>query len=126
MDLKKVVAIVRTDVIEHVESRLIQLGVPGITIARVKGFGEYSNFLRPDWLSAYVRIEIFADLEQVQQIVDAILEAAHTGTAGDGIVSVLPVETLYRIRDHHKLSSLHGQQVAEESVSHSRPIAGNR
>ena len=116
MDLKKVVAIVRTDVIEHVESRLIQLGVPGITIARVKGFGEYSNFFTHDWLSAYVRIEIFTDLEQVQQIVDAILEAAHTGTSGDGIVSVVPVETLYRIRDHHKLSSLHGPQMAEEQV----------
>ena len=126
MELKKVLAIVRTDVIEHVESRLIQLGVPGITITRVKGFGEYSNFFTHDWLSAYVRIEVFTDVDQVQEIVDAILDAAHTGTAGDGIVSVLPVETLYRIRDHHKLSSLHGPQVAEESVSHSRPLAGNR
>jgi len=125
MDLKKILAIVRTDVIEHVESRLIQLGVPGITIARVKGFGEYSNFLTPDWLSAHVRIEIFADVAQVQQIVDAILEAAHTGTAGDGIVSVLPVDALYRIRDHNKLSSLHGPQIAEEHVSHAPPVAGH-
>ena len=114
MDLKKVVAIVRTDMIEHVESRLIQLGVPGITIARVKGFGEYSNFFTHDWLSAYVRIEIFTDPAQVQQIVDAILEAAHTGTPGDGIVSVLPVDSLYRVRDYRKLSSLHGPQRAEE------------
>jgi nitrogen regulatory protein P-II 1 len=116
MDLKKVLAIVRNDMIEHVESRLIQLGVPGITIARVKGFGEYSNFFTHDWLSAYVRIEIFTDAAQVQQIVDAILEAAHTGTAGDGIVSVLPVDSLYRIRDHHKLSSRHGSQTAQEGA----------
>lgn len=117
MDLKQIVAIVRTDVIEHVEGRLIQIGVPGITIARVKGFGEYSNFLRPDWLSSYVRIEIFADVAQAPQIVDAILEAAHTGTAGDGIVSVLPVDALYRIRDYRRLSALHGPQIADEGAT---------
>lgn len=116
MDLKQVVAIVRTDALEDMEARLRQPGAPGLTVSRVKGFGEYANFFRPDWLSAYARIEIFIDVEQVQQIVDAILDAAHTGTAGDGIVSVLPVDTLYRIRDHHKLSSLHGPQIAEENV----------
>ena len=125
MEFKKVLAIVRTDVIEHVESRLIQLGVPGITIARVKGFGEYSNFFGPDWLSPYMRIEIFTDVAQVQEIVDGILDAAHTGTAGDGIVSVLPVDTLYRIRDHHKLSALHGPQIAGEHASSASPTAGH-
>ena len=125
MDLKQLVAIVRTDVLEDVEARLRQLGAPGLTVSRVKGFGEYANFFTPDWMSAYARIEIFTDVEQVQQIVDTILDAAHTGTAGDGIVSVLPVDMLYRIRDHRRLSSLHGPQPAQEHVRHAPRVAGH-
>lgn len=119
MELKQVIAIVRTDVIEAVESRLVHLGVPGITISRVKGFGEYANFLTPTWMSAYVRIEIFADVTQAHQIADAIMHAAHTGTAGDGFVSVLPVDQFYRTRDYRELQALHGPQV-QDNASRSR------
>ena len=116
MELKHVMAIVRTDVLEDVECRLRHVGVPGITIARVKGFGEYANFFTPDWLSAYARIDVFTDVAQAPQIVNAIMQAAHTGTAGDGIVSVLPVERLYRIRDGRELHSLPGPRVADETI----------
>ena len=115
MDLKKVTAIVRTDVLEDVESRLRQLGVPGLTVWRVKGFGEYANFFTPDWMSACARIEVFTDAAQAQQIVDTIMQAAHTGTAGDGIVAVLPVDGLFRIRDGRRLQSLHGPNVQEDA-----------
>lgn len=113
MDLKNVTAIVRTDVLEDVESRLRQLGVPGLTVWRVKGFGEYANFFTPDWMSACARIEIFTDAAQAKQIVDTIMQAAHTGTAGDGIVAILPVDGLFRIRDSRQLQSLHGPNVRE-------------
>ena len=109
MEIKKVVAIVRTDALKDVEDRLRVIGVPGITVDRVKGFGEYANFFTPDWMSAYARVEVLTDVVQAQRIVDAIIQAAHTGAAGDGIVSVLPVEKLYRIRDHRELQSLHGR-----------------
>ena len=105
MDIKKVTAIVRTDVLEDVERHLRQLGVPGLTVWRVKGFGEYANFLSPDWKSAHARLEIFADAAQAQQIVDTVMRAAHTGTCGDGIVAVLPVDGLFRIRDRRQLRS---------------------
>ena len=111
MDLKQVVAIVRTDALEDVEARLRQLSVPGLSVSRVKGFGEYANFFTPDWMSAYARIEVFTDVTQAQRIVDAIMHAAHTGTAGDGIVAILPVQKLYRIRDRRELDSLHGHNV---------------
>ena len=114
MDLKRVTAIVRTDVLEDVERRLRQLGVPGLTVSRVKGFGEYANFFTPDWTSACACIEIFTDAAQTQQIVDTIMQAAHTGTAGDGIVAVLPVDGLFRIRDGRQLQSLHSSQVADD------------
>ena len=114
MDVKKVTAIVRTDVLEDVENRLRRLGVPGLTVSRVKGFGEYANFFTPDWKSAYARIEIFTDPTQVPPIVDSIMDAAHSGLPGDGIVAVLPVDALYRIRDRSRLQSLHGPHVRED------------
>ena len=115
MELKQVTAIIRTDVLKDVENRLKQLGVPGITVTRVKGFGEYANFLTPDWMSAYAQIEIFTDTTQADQIVEGIVKTAHTGTAGDGIVVVLPVDKVYRIRDDRELHSLHGANAGEDA-----------
>ena len=114
MDLKQVIAIVRTDALEDIEARLRQLGVPGLTVSRVKGFGEYANFFTPDWMSAYARIEIFADVAEAPRIIEAIMQVAHTGTAGDGIVSVLPVDRIYRIRDHRELHTLHWSGVHDK------------
>lgn len=98
MELKKIVAIVQTHVLENVEGRLVDMGVKGISVSRVKGYGEYANFLNPDWFVTHARIEIFTEKSRVDEIVAAILEIAHTGASGDGIVAVLPVEKLYRIR----------------------------
>ena len=115
MDLKQVMAIVRTDVLEDVECRLRHVGVPGITVARVKGFGEYANFFTPDWKSAYARIDVFVDEAHTQHIVDAIAQTARTGMPGDGIVAVLPVDKLYRIRDSRELQSLDAGHIKLES-----------
>lgn len=117
MVLKHVMAIVRTDVLEDVECRLRHIGVPGVTVARVKGFGEYANFFTPDWMSAHARIEVFTDAVHAERIVDAIMQAAHTGTAGDGIVSVLPVERIFRIRDRHEMDSPHARDASEAKTS---------
>ena len=70
----------------------------GISVSRVKGYGEYANFYARDWLTSHARIEIFTAAEHAEQIVAAIIDAAHVGQAGDGIVAILPVEKLYRIR----------------------------
>jgi len=115
--IKKVTAIVRTDALEDVESRLRGLGVPGVTVSRVKGFGEYANFFTPDWKSAHARVEIFIDEAQVQFLVDTIMATAHSGLPGDGIVAVAPVDDLYRIRDYHRLESLPGRR-ADDDAGH--------
>jgi len=98
MEFRKVVAIIRGSALEQVEDRLKKLGVKGITVSRVKGYGEYANFYKADRLVSNARIEIFTVSEKVDAIVDAIMEAAHAGVTGDGLVAVLPVEKLYRIR----------------------------
>ncbi len=96
--LRKVTAIVRMGRLERVERRLQDLLIPGITVTKVKGYGEYEDFFARDWMTEHVRIEIFLRRERAQEIALAIVDAAHTGVPGDGIVVVLPVESIYRIR----------------------------
>ncbi len=98
MELKKITAVIRTHQLEAVEMRLRELGLKGMTVDRVKGYGEYKQFFSPNWFSDRSRIEIFAAKEEVDSIVAAIIETAHTGLEGDGFVAVLPVERMYRIK----------------------------
>ncbi len=98
MSYNKVTAIVRRDVLEKVECRLREIGVQGISVTKVKGYGEYADFYSPDWLVPHARIEIFTTAKRAEEVAGAIMDAAHLGMAGDGIVAILPVEKLYRIR----------------------------
>jgi nitrogen regulatory protein P-II 1 len=109
MELKKITAIIRSDQLEDVEKRLKGPDVPGITVDHVKGYGEYANFLARDWMSRYARIEIVADKRRARRIVDAIAEIVHTGAPGDGVVYVVPVEQVYRLRDRHSVRSARTQ-----------------
>lgn len=105
MELRKIVAIIRSSELEKVEERLKNMGVKGITVSRVKGYGEYANFYKADWMVPNSKIEIFTEQSRVDEIVAAILDAAHAGIAGDGIVAVVPVEKLYRIRTKAEITA---------------------
>ncbi|MFQ5487353.1 MAG: P-II family nitrogen regulator [Gammaproteobacteria bacterium] len=98
MELRKVTAIIRKDALKAVEQILQDMGVTGISVTQVKGYGEYADTYTKDWLVSHARIEIFTSEEQAELIAEAIMGAAHTGGPGDGIVAILPVEKLYRIR----------------------------
>lgn len=98
MEYKKIIAIVRRYLVDDVEKRLRRIGVKGMTVTRIRGYGEYKQYFTEDGLSEQSRIEIFARKDEVDAIVGAILESAHTGAAGDGLVVILPVEKIYRIR----------------------------
>jgi len=98
MNYRKVTAIIRREVLEKVEKKLQKSGVQGVSVTRVKGYGEYTDFYSKDWMVSHARIEIFTHQSKADVIAQAIMEAAHTGVEGDGIVAVLPVEKLYRIR----------------------------
>ncbi len=102
MNFRKVTAIFRLGRLEAVEDRLRELSVPGVSVTKVKGYGEYSNFYEPGWLGEYARVEIFIGANKAEQIAEAIMETAHTGVDGDGIVAVLPVESIYHIRTKEK------------------------
>ena len=98
MELKKVNAIIRSRLLEDVEERLKKIGIKGLTVTRVKGYGESKSIWAQDWLGTYARIEIFTEKTKADEIASAIMEVAHTGGPGDGIICILPVEKIYRIR----------------------------
>ncbi len=98
MDIKQIVAIIRRDKVEEVEKKLQGMGVERINVSKVKGYGEYHDFFAPDWMVEEVRLEIFTRKDEVEAITAAIMDAAHTGLPGDGIVAVVPVEKFFLIR----------------------------
>src|SRR5206468_11409131 len=75
MNFKYVVAIVRPDAVESLEARFKSLGVGGITLTKVKGFGEYKNFFTGDWLTEHTKIEIFTEASKVEPLLGVFLEA---------------------------------------------------
>ena len=98
MDASLIIANFPSDKLKDVEKKLEKLGVERINVCKVKGFGEYHNFFAPNWLTDEVRVEIFTKREEVEAITSAIMDAAHTGAPGDGVVAVIPIERLYLIR----------------------------
>jgi len=97
-EYRKVTAIFRIERLECVERALQDVQVRGVSVTRVKGYGEYVDPYARDWMTEHARIEIFTPAAQAPRIVEAISCAACTGTRGDGIVCVLPVESLRQIR----------------------------
>jgi len=102
MEFRKVTAIIRPDSLEKVEKALQVLSVPGVSVTKVKGYGEYANFYTPDWMLTHARVEVFLGQHRAEEVARAIMDAAHSGMEGDGIVAVLPVETVYHIRTREK------------------------
>lgn len=104
MDFRKITAIFQPDKLEDVESKLLELGVPGVSVTKMKGYGEYKNFYTNDHMMTHVKVEIFIGVDRAKEIAEAIMEVAHTGIEGDGIVAILPVETVYHIRTKQECS----------------------
>jgi nitrogen regulatory protein P-II 1 len=98
MDIKAVVAFIRRDKLEDVERRLREIGVERINVYKVKGYGEYHDFFTRDWMVEEVRVDIFTRTDEVDAVVAAIMDAAHTGLPGDGVIAVIPIEKFYLIR----------------------------
>ena len=103
--MKQVTAVVKPFKLDDVKSALEVLGIQGLTVSEVQGFGrqkghtevyrgaEYTVDLVPK-----VRIDVLVDDFDADKVVDAIVEAARTGKIGDGKVWVTAVDTLVRVR----------------------------
>lgn len=98
MSFKYVVAIVPPEAVESLERKLRSIRVGGITLTRVKGFGEYKNLFANDYLSDHTKIEIFAEESKVGGLLDALLETAGSDVPGSGVVAVIAVDQFLHLR----------------------------
>ncbi len=102
MSFVKIVAIIRPNVLEKVEESLKEANVPGVSIVHVEGYGEYANFFRHDRMVEHIQVEVFIGKKRATEIAEKIMDVAHTGGEGDGIVAVIPVDSVYHIRTKQK------------------------
>ena len=103
--MKKIEAIIKPFKLDDVKDRLREIGVQGMTVYEVKGFGRTGGKKEVYRGSAYVvdfvpkvRVEIVVKDDIVRDVVEAILAVARTGRIGDGKIFVTPVEEAIRIR----------------------------
>lgn len=94
MEHALVIAIIRRSSLEAVEARLQNMGVRRITVSKVRGHGEYADFLSRDHLVEQVKIETFARRERALAIAQAVVESAGIASADDGLVALLPLEII--------------------------------
>jgi len=103
--MKKVEAIIKPFKLDEVKEALSGIGVEGLTVTEVKGFGRQKGHTELYRGAEYVvdflpkiKLEIVVADEQVDAVIEAIVGAANTGKIGDGKIFVLPLEEAIRIR----------------------------
>ncbi|WP_144634358.1 P-II family nitrogen regulator [Bordetella genomosp. 13] len=103
--MKQVTAIIKPFKLDEVREALAEVGVSGLTVAEVKGFGRQKGHTELYRGAEYVvdflpkiRIDVVLSDAMVEPAIDAILKVARTGKIGDGKIFVTPVEQAIRIR----------------------------
>ena len=103
--MKKIEAIIKPFKLDDVREALTEIGITGMTVSEVKGFGrqkghteiyrgaEYAVDFMPK-----VKVELIIADEDVERVIDVIIENARSGKIGDGKIFILPVEEVIRIR----------------------------
>jgi nitrogen regulatory protein P-II 1 len=103
--MKKIEAIIKPFKLTEVKDALSEIGITGMTVTEVKGFGRQKGHTEIYRGSEYtvdflpkVKLDIVLSDAQVKGAIEVITKAAHTGKIGDGKIFVMPVETAVRIR----------------------------
>ncbi|KAI5674870.1 hypothetical protein M9H77_05820 [Catharanthus roseus] len=102
----KVEAILRPWRIQHVSSALLKMGIRGVTVSDVRGFGAQGGLTErqagsefsEDKFVAKVKMEIVVSKDQVEAVIEKIIEVARTGEIGDGKIFLVPVADVIRVR----------------------------
>ena len=104
--MKKIEAVIKPFRLDDVKERLSGLGIKGMTVSEVKGFGRQRGHTEVYRGAEYVvdvlpkiKIEVIVPDRQLSEVVAAIRESAQTGKIGDGKIFVIPVEECIRIRN---------------------------
>ena len=103
--MKKIEAIIKPFKLDDVKEALNGIGIKGMTISEVKGYGRQKGHTEIYRGAEYVvdflpkiKMEIIVDADQVDQVIETVVEAARTGKIGDGKIFVLPIEKIVRVR----------------------------
>jgi nitrogen regulatory protein P-II 1 len=103
--MKKIEAIIKPFKMEHVKEALAEVGIEGMTVTEVKGFGRQKGHTEIYRGSEYtvdflpkVKIELVVSDSDVAKATETIVKSAKTGKIGDGKVFILPIEEAIRIR----------------------------
>ncbi|MFO7774838.1 MAG: P-II family nitrogen regulator [Candidatus Hydrogenedentota bacterium] len=103
--MKKVEAIIKPFKLEEVKEALAGVGIQGLTVSEVKGFGRQKGhkelYRGAEYVVEFlpkVKLEIVVSDDSLEQVVKAIVDAASTGRIGDGKIFVSPIEDAVRIR----------------------------
>ncbi|MEM1157245.1 MAG: P-II family nitrogen regulator [Verrucomicrobiota bacterium] len=109
MSVKKIEAVIKPFKLEEVKEALTEIGIEGLTVSEVKGFGRQKGHTEIYRGSEYtvdflpkVKVEIVLADSLIEKGVETIVKAAKTGKIGDGKIFVLPVEDAIRIRTEEK------------------------
>ena len=107
--MKLITAIIKPFKLDDVRTALSEIGVQGVTVSEVKGFGRQKGHTELYRGAEYVvdflpkvKLEIVLDDSLVERAVEAIMSAARTGRIGDGKIFITPVEEAIRIRTGEK------------------------
>ena len=107
--MKKVEAIIKTFKLDEVKDGLSSVGVKGLTVSEVKGFGRQRGHKEIYRGAEYevdfipkVKLEVVMETDLVPEVVKVIQEKAHTGQIGDGKIFIIPIEEVIRIRTGEK------------------------
>lgn len=103
--MKLITAIIKPFKLDDVRESLSDIGVQGITVTEVKGFGRQKGHTELYRGAEYVvdflpkvKLEVAVDDDMAEQVIDAITQVANTGKIGDGKIFVMPLEQVIRIR----------------------------
>ena len=107
--MRKVEAIIKPFKLDEVKEALGSIGIQGMTVTEVKGFGRQKGhkeiYRGAEYLVDFlpkVKVEMVVVADIVDQVIEKIVSAARTGTIGDGKIFVTPVESIVRIRTGEK------------------------
>ncbi len=110
--MKIVSAIIKPFKLDDVREAMSEIGITGLTVYEVKGFGRQKGhtelYRGAEYVVDYipkVKLEVAVDDDRVDQVIDAIIESAKTGKIGDGKIFVTDLETVVRIRTSETGSS---------------------
>ena len=107
--MKKIEAVIKPFKLDDVKESLNEIGIHGMTITEVKGYGRQKGhkeiYRGAEYVVDFVpkiKIEIIVDKNRADEVVETICQSANTGKIGDGKIFIMPVEQVIRVRTGEK------------------------